>query len=266
MVFISLFTFSISGLSANRLENLSNQNFTSFNGEDYDQFSSFEGTGLRALIDTSRIFTITLSNATTARTGANIYLVPGLDYGMGKTSVNGVLYDSGTINDSAGNALTGLTVTSQPKTLYWLYSYLNDNPTLLNMIKIYSSSSSAQCSTSLVYKEQSPFQDLPSTIIPLAQNQTEMATRSTIAQVNLLPYGIVACMQSQLALPLYMSTSDTTTVELYFAKTINNAAVLKQQVVGSLQAYPQLAMNQTLSKMVSPQQVSTLPITTKALK
>ena len=227
-------------LSVNDIEALT-QNFSSFNGEDYDQFSSYDGNGMRSLIDTSRVFTITITNTTTARNGSRIYLMPGLSYSPGRASINGVLYDSGNIVDIAANTLTGTTASGSPKTIDYLYSYLDKNPTVLNMIKVSSASTSAQCATQLIKRELSPFQDLESIVVPLAQNQDERTFRDKIATVNLLQYNIIACPQVQLELPLFMAASDTTTIEMYFAKTMNGAASLKQQVAGALQIAPAIA-------------------------
>lgn len=232
--------FSKPTMSIDEIEKLT-ENFSSFNGEDYDQFSSYEGNAMMSIIDTSRVFTITITNTTAARAGKRIYLIPGLSYAVGRASVNGVLYDSGNIVDKDGTTLTGCTASGSPKTLEYLYSYLLQNPTLINMIKVSSGNTSAQCSTQLIYRELSPFQDLESKVIPLAQNQNEATFRDKISTVNLLQYNIIASPQSQLELPLYMAESDTTTIELYFAKTMNSSAQLKQQVHGAIKAAPAIA-------------------------
>ena len=229
--------FSKPSMSVDQLEALT-RNFSSFNGEDYDQFSSYEGNAMMSIIDTSRVFTITITNTTTARNGSRIYILPGLAYGVGKSAISGGLYDSGNIIDIAGTTLTGTTASGSPKTIESLYSYLLNNPTLINMIKISSNASAAQCSTQLVKRELSPFQDLESIVIPLAQNQNEKSFRDKISTVNLLQYNIIASPQTQLELPLYMAASDTTTIEIYFAKTMNASAQLKQQVHAAVKSVP----------------------------
>lgn len=243
--FVALFaitsTFSaFGGLSVHEIENLTS-GFSSFNGEEYNQFSSYDGAGQASILDQSRIFTITIVNSgSVAINGKRVYLLPGLGYATGRASVSGVLYDSGSLVDIAGSAMATATASGAPKTLDFLYSYLDKNPTLINMMKISSGNTAAQCSTQLLYRELSPFQDLESKVIPISRNQNEYATRDKIATVNLLGYNIIACPQAQMELPLYMAANDTTTVEIYFAKTLNSAAILKQQVAAAL---PVIAQN-----------------------
>lgn len=238
-LFLMLFAFTsvfsaFGGLSVNEIEDLTNS-FSSFNGEEYDQFSSYDGAGINSIIDASRIFTITIVNSgAVAINGKRVYILPGLGYSAGRASVSGVLYDTGTCTDKDGNAMITASASGSPKTLDSLYSYLQNNPTLINGMKITSGSTSAQCSTQLLYRELSPFQDLESKVIPISRNQNEFATRDKIATVNLLGYNIIACPQSQMELPLYMAANDTTTIEIYFAKTFNSAAILKQQVAAAL--------------------------------
>lgn len=244
--------FSKPTMSVEEIENLTH-NFSSFDGEEYDQFSSYDGAGMMALIDTSRVFTITMSVTTTAITNRTVNLFPVLGWIPGRTGLAGMLHDTaGSSYDKTGTAIANFTAAGSPNSIAsqrgssyspieTLYAYLAGNPTLLNMIKV-SSTQAVNCSGSLVYKELSPFRDLTSTIIPLAVNQNEYAYRDKIAQVNLLQYNIIASPQSVLEYTIVsLGTSDTITIELYFAKTSNQTAQLKQQVVGAKQMVPGLS-------------------------
>ena len=217
-------------LSIEDIEKLAETNFSSFNGQEYNQYLSYDGTDHLAFLDASRVFTIIVTGTTSNYSGV-LYLIPGLDYAMGQSGVNGVIYDgTGNTKNAAGTALTNMTFTGSPKNLSQLYGYLNDCPTILNMVKIYSSNL-INTTSPMIYKEQSPFQDLESKIIPLTASQTEATYRSTIATVDLLRYNVQAGNQSQLAMQFsFMYATDTLSIEMYFSKSENSNVKLKQQL------------------------------------
>ena len=251
--------FSKPTMSVDEIEKLT-ENFSSFNGEDYDQFSSYEGNAMMSIIDTSRVFTLTLSSPGTAYAGGGtMFLLPGASFvkGVAASATNnaGVLLDgaaSSTFN-KAGSANTNLVVTSNTvtslaqkgtasKALESLWDYVALNPTLLNMIKFTYNTTSTIPSGNLIYRELSPFGDLNTINIPLAQNQNEFTLNSKYSQINLLQYNIIACGQSQLEYVLpAIGTSESIVIELYFAKTLNSSAQLKQQIAGALNNIPQLS-------------------------
>lgn len=222
-----------------KAEDFSNfENFENF--EDYcytgqgDDLVDFVGynTNFASMFDPhnqdSRTFTISVSVGTSF-TGSGIQLFGDLWSGA-ENSAYSFLTGTG--------IMTGITVNSSPKSVAKLYSFLQNNPTVLQGIQIVSSNSAVLQGIITTY-ETSPFRDLATDPINLSAYTNPYQFNSSmvlVPQINKVvsnqTYWLIPCTA--------LSAAYDIVINLYFGAAINLSNTLDKKIMKAKKGIQQL--------------------------
>lgn len=167
----------------------------------------------------SRTFTVNVTVGTTF-TGSGIQLFGDLWSGA-ENSAYSFLTGSG--------VMTGITVNSSPKTVAKLYSFLQNNPTVLQGFQITTTNTAVLQSTITTY-ETSPFRDLATAPINLSAytnpyqfNQNMVLVQTLNKVVSNQTYWLIPCTA--------LSAAYDITINLYFGAAINLSNTLDKKIL-----------------------------------
>jgi hypothetical protein len=214
-------------MTPEQLEELANENFSSFEGEEnfdgYDGFNDdmldFGGAGRKTFaqsINSSRVFTYNIKNTTSD----DVYVVLNPAY-HGVSTPDAVVLKQGLTEIAGGLGIVG---TGSPKSIDNLIAFIRNNPALLRGFKVKAKNDASSLEQILTVKEFSPFRDLESREIALSVYQDEHTYQEKVVTVPEEIY-----MSNQTELTILVKGGEELTITWLFDTILNNAAALKQK-------------------------------------
>ena len=193
----------------------------------------------------SRTFTISVTVGTTF-TGSGIQLFGDLWSGA-EDSAYSFLTGTG--------IMTGITVNSSPKSVAKLYSFLQNNPTVLQGIQIVSSNTAVLQGIITTY-ETSPFRDLATDPINLSAYTNPYQFNSNMVLVPQI--NKVVSNQTYWKIPCTaLAAAYNIVINLYFGAAINLSSTLDKKIMKAKSGIAQLGGSAVLKAMDNTNQVIT---------